>query len=139
MAALRAFAARPEIGWFGFDPSFEGDRAIVELSAVHVGHLGGGGVAALNGGVIAAGFDAVAVLAGLGHYATSSVVTVGLSVQFLALALVDVRPRFGAWAVASSRDLLIVEAALVGGGIRLATANAVLKPVYEERPGRSFG
>lgn len=127
---LQAFAARPEIGWFGFEGRFDGDRAIVELPDVHDGHLGGGGRAALNGGVITAGFDAAAVLAGLGHYATSNVVTVSLSVQFLALALLDARPRFEAWAVASSRDLIVVEAVLAGDGVPFATANAILKPVF---------
>jgi acyl-coenzyme A thioesterase PaaI-like protein len=52
----------------------------------HRGLQGGGGTGAINGGVIAAGFDAVAVLTGLGHYETDTVVTVDLSVQFLALA-----------------------------------------------------
>lgn len=135
----RAFAARPEIDWFGFDPSFEGDQATIAFRDIHPGHLGGGSGAALNGGVIAAGFDAACVLTGLGHYETPSVVTVSLSVQFVALAVAAALPRFEAWAVASSRHLLVVEAALTAGDKRFASATVVLKPVWPARgssPGR---
>lgn len=126
--ALAAFAARPEIDWFGFRPRFSLDRAIIDIPHVHPGHLGGGGSDALNGGVIAAGFDAVSVLAALGHHETATVVTVSLSITFLRLASGQANLRFEAYAVASSRELLVVQGELVGGGSIFSSATAVLKP-----------
>ena len=85
MQALALFNRRAEILWFGFHGSFESHDAAIRLTRLPDGMLGGGGAAALNGGVIAAGFDAAVVLTGLGHYDTDTVVTLNLAVQFLNL------------------------------------------------------
>jgi acyl-coenzyme A thioesterase PaaI-like protein len=127
--ALRLFNARGEIQWFQFEATFDESIASVRLAAgPHRGLQGGGGSAALNGGVIAAGFDAVAVLTGLGHYATDTVVTVDLSVQFLALAEASVAPAWQGWATRTTRSLCFVQAVLAGKGQVFATASAVVKP-----------
>lgn len=128
--AVRLFNERGEIRWFQFEATLEEAVAHVRLAAgPHRGLQGGGGSAALNGGVIAAGFDAVAVLAGLGHYATDTVVTVDLSVQFLALADASAAPAWQGWATRTTRSLCFVQAVLAGGAGQLfATAHAVVKP-----------
>ncbi|TWO72210.1 hypothetical protein FN976_05750 [Caenimonas sedimenti] len=127
--ALRLFNGRGEIQWFQFEAGMDDAIASVRLAAgPHRGLQGGGGSAALNGGVIAAGFDAVAVLTGLGHYATDTVVTVDLSVQFLALADAGAAPAWQGWATRTTRNLCFVQAVLAGGGQVFATAHAVVKP-----------
>lgn len=124
------FNQRAEILWFNFEGRFEGgDTACIRFRALHAGLQGGGGTAAINGGVIAAGFDAACVMAGLGHYATDTVVTVDLSVQFLALADAQRPLVWQAWATRSTRQLLFVQAALGDGVSACATATAVIKPV----------
>ena len=73
--AAGLFNARAEIRWFNFSGAFEqGDAAAIRFQSLHEGLRGGGGTQAVNGGVIAAGFDAAAVMAGLGHYETDTVV-----------------------------------------------------------------
>ena len=87
---LAQFNARKEIAWFGFRGTFkEPGLAIINFTKIESGLQGGGGTSAINGGVIAAGFDAAFVLAGLGHYDSKVVVTLELSVKFLSLALVS--------------------------------------------------
>lgn len=104
-AKADAFNQRREIVWFGLEGRFiEPGVATVRFLSVAEGALGGGGVDAINGGVAAAGFDAVAVLTGLGHYEADTVVTVTLDVQFLTLARIGPALRYEGWATRSGRD-----------------------------------
>lgn len=106
--ALR-FNQRAEVRWFGFHGGFaEPDEAVIHLLQRDPGALGGGGTTALNGGLIAAGFDAAAVLVGLGHYDSDVVVTLDLSVRFLRLAHADVADTFAARVVQSTRTMAFV-------------------------------
>jgi acyl-coenzyme A thioesterase PaaI-like protein len=108
-AQLREFNARQEILWFGFRGAFvQPASAMITLDKLDAGTLGGGGTAALNGGVIAAGFDAAFVLAGLGQYEVDVVVTLELSVQFLHLALASPSLAFEAQVVRSARNFSFV-------------------------------
>jgi acyl-coenzyme A thioesterase PaaI-like protein len=101
---VASFNRRAEIGWFGFEGRFaEPGVAEIVLAQPQPGWLGGGGVDAINGGVIAAGFDAAFVLAGLGHFDADVVVTLELSVQFLSLARADRPLLFQAAVTRSSR------------------------------------
>lgn len=128
--AQALFNARSEIVWFGFEGGFEtGDTAVIRLSQLHAGLQGGGGTGAINGGVIAAGFDAAAVMTGLGHYQTDTVVTVDLSVQFLALAQGSPQLAWQAWATRTTRGLCFVQGVLGDGAQVFASATAVVKPV----------
>lgn len=132
-SALAAFNARDEIVWFGFEGAFEEPgTAAIRFVPTQAGMLGGGGTAAVNGGVIAAGFDAALVLAGLGHYETDVVVTLELSVQFLSLARAGSGLVFRAGVTRSTRHFAFVEAELVGdaSGQRtpLATARGMVAP-----------
>jgi acyl-coenzyme A thioesterase PaaI-like protein len=97
-------------------------------AGLHRGVQGGGGTGAINGGVIAAGFDAVAVLTGLGHYETDTVVTVDLAVQFLALADASQPLVWRGWATRTTRSLCFVQAALGAGSQVFATSQAIVKP-----------
>jgi acyl-coenzyme A thioesterase PaaI-like protein len=116
-ASLREFNARAEILWFGMHGRFEEPGlALVTLERLEPGLLGGGGTAALNGGVISAGFDAAVVLAGLGQYASPAVVTLELSVRFLSLARPSPGLAFRARVVRSSRRFAFVEAELSDAG-----------------------
>lgn len=131
--ALAAFNARHEIVWFGFRGAFEEPgAAAIHFAPTQAGMLGGGGTAAVNGGVIAAGFDAALVLAGLGHYETDVVVTLELSVQFLSLAHAGSGLVFRAGVTRSTRHFAFVEAELVddasGHGAPLATARGMVAP-----------
>lgn len=130
-AKLAAFNRRPEISWFGFEGRF-GDPALAEIlvSRVQEGLLGGGGVAALNGGAIAAGFDAAFVLAGLGHFDSDVVVTLELSAHFLSLARADRPLAFRAGVTRSSRAFAFAQGSLtpIDGGAAFATATAMLAP-----------
>lgn len=128
--AQALFNKRAEICWFNFHGAFEGGgTAVIRFVQLHAGLQGGGGTAAINGGVIAAGFDAACVMTGLGHYATDTVVTVDLAVQFLDLADASRPLAWQAWATRSTRNLLFVQAVLGEGGDVFATATAVLKPL----------
>lgn len=126
--ARELFNARGEIRWFGFEGGFEQDAAVICFGELHRGLQGGGGTAAINGGVIAAGFDAVAVLTGLGHYPTDTVVTVDLSVQFLALAQASPQLAWRGGASRTTRGLAFVQAVLGDGAQVFATAQAIVKP-----------
>lgn len=132
-ARLREFNQRAEILWFGFHGAFETPGlAVVTLARLEPGLLGGGGTAALNGGVISAGFDAAVVLAGLAQYDAPAVVTLELSVRFLALARPAAGLAFRARVVRSSRRFAFVEAALSGAGDAeagpFALASAMVAP-----------
>jgi acyl-coenzyme A thioesterase PaaI-like protein len=110
---LAQFNARKEIAWFGFLGAFEAPgRAVLSIARPDPGMLGGGGQPALNGGVIAAGFDGAFVLAGLGQYETEVVVTLELSVKFLDLATASRPLAWRAHVVRSSRRFAFVEGTL---------------------------
>ncbi|WP_374467316.1 PaaI family thioesterase [Ferrovibrio sp.] len=128
--SLSLFNRRAEILWFGFDGSFGTDEAVIGLTALPEGMLGGGGAAALNGGVIAAGFDAAVVLAGLGHYDTDTVVTLNLAVQFLHLARPAPSLAFRAWATRTTRHVCFVEGRLGDGDTVFASCTGMVMPVY---------
>lgn len=116
-AKAARFNDRAEVRWFGFLGSFaELGESRVHLLRRDEGALGGGGTAALNGGLIAAGFDAAAVLVGLGHYDSEVVVTLDLSVRFLRLAQGDQADEFVARVVKSTRALAFVEGELRRAG-----------------------
>ena len=69
MIRLEEFHGRQEIAWLGLAGRFDAEGvASVRFERLTPGHLGGAGTAALNGGMIASGFDAACVLAaGLGQ------------------------------------------------------------------------
>lgn len=130
---LAQFNARKEVAWFGFRGTFEEPGlAIIKFTKLESGLQGGGGTAAINGGVIAAGFDAAFVLAGLGHYESKVVVTLELSVKFLSLALVSESLAFQAHVVRSARNFSFAEGFLsqagTGAGQHLAIATAMVAP-----------
>lgn len=127
------FNERAEVRWFGLVGRFgDGDEALVHLRRQDAGALGGGGTAALNGGLIAAGFDAAAVLAGLGHYDSEVVVTLDLSVRFLRLAHADDADEFAARVVKSTRSIAFIEGELrsarAPGQAPFATLTAMVGP-----------
>jgi len=130
---LQQFNARQEVQWFGFVGALQAPAtAVVTLGNVGAGVLGGGGMSALNGGVIAAGFDAAFVLAGLAQYEAKVVVTLELSVQFLSLAKVDKPLAFVAGVVRSSRRFSFVRGVLAPEGDlsspAFATASGMVAP-----------
>lgn len=127
--AQSLFNERAEVRWFGFRGRFEDGAAVIAFDQLHGGLQGGGGTGAINGGVIAAGFDAAAVMTGLGHYETDTIVTVDLSVQFLALAQAGRALAWRGWATRTTRGLSFVQAVLGDGERVFATASAVVKPV----------
>lgn len=110
---LEEFNERREIQWFGFKGAFEAPgTAVVTFRDFNEGVLGGGGTAAINGGVISAGFDAAFVLAGLGQYDVDVVVTLELSVQFLSLAKASNTLAFQAEVIRSSKNFCFRRAVL---------------------------
>lgn len=128
------FNERAEVRWFGLAGRFGDDHeALIHLLRRGEGALGGGGTAALNGGLIAAGFDAAAVLAGLGHYDSDLVVTLDLSVRFLRLALANEADEFAARVVKSTRSIAFIEGELrsrrAPGTVPFATLTAMVGPV----------
>jgi acyl-coenzyme A thioesterase PaaI-like protein len=132
-ARLQAFNQRREIIWFGLQGSFdkEGD-AVVRFQAMDAGVLGGGGVEAINGGVVAAGFDAVCVLAALAQFDVDVIVTLSLHVQFLRLAKASPGLEFRAQVSKSARQFCFVQAQLIDSSDAeawpLASAVATLSP-----------
>lgn len=133
-AQLAEFNARSEIRWFGFHGEFgEPGLAVVTFAKVDAGALGGGGTAAINGGVVAAGFDAAFVLAGLGQYDVDAVVTLELSVKFLNLALVSDSLAFQARVIRSARHMCFAQGFLSSraeaSASHYAVASAMLAPV----------
>lgn len=129
---LQEFNRRAEIAWFGFAGEFvEPGEVLVTFARMSPGALGGGGTQAVNGGVIAAGFDAAFVLAGLGHYDAKVVVTLELSVRYLSLAVADRPLGFRAHVIRSARNFAFAEgrlAALDGSGPSFAVASAMVAP-----------
>lgn len=130
---LAQFNARKEIAWFGFRGAFkEPGLAIINFTKIESGLQGGGGTSAINGGVIAAGFDAAFVLAGLGHYDSKVVITLELSVKFLSLALVNESLAFQAHVVRSAKNFSFAEGFLSQAGTgpaqHLAIATAMVAP-----------
>lgn len=110
---LAQFNARAEVQWFGFVGELRAPATVLVTPAnLADGRLGGGGTQALNGGVIAAGFDAAFVLAGLAQYDSEVVVTLELSVKFLSLARVDQPLAFAAHVMRSSRRFSFVQGVL---------------------------
>ena len=132
-AQLRQFNARAEVRWFGFEGEFQAPGfAVVRLRQLDEGLRGGGGTDALNGGVIAAGFDAAFVLAGLGHYASEVVVTLELGVKFLSLARAGGPLVFRAQVVRSARNFAFAEGVLAdetsASAAPFAIATAMVAP-----------
>jgi len=130
---LRQFNARGEVQWFGFVGALQGpESAIITLKNTGSGVLGGGGTDAVNGGFIAAGFDAAFVLAGLAQYESPVVVTLELSVQFLSLARVTEPLAFTAGVTRSSRRFSYVRGVLapIGDrpGVAFASATGMVAP-----------
>lgn len=132
---LQQFNARAEIHWFGFQGAFEEPgRALVTFSRLEAGAQGGGGTSAVNGGVIAAGFDAAFVLAGLGHYDSDVVVTLELSVRFLSLALANEALSFRAQVVRSAKHFAFVEGFLASAtapAAHFAVASGMVAPARQ--------
>lgn len=132
-ARLQDFNRRREITWFGLQGNFDGDEdAVVRFQTMDAGFLGGGGVAALNGGVVAAGFDAVCVLAAQAQFDVDVIVTLTLNVQFLRLARVSLGLEFRAQVSKSAQQLCFVQAQLLDSqdaeARPLALAVATLSP-----------
>lgn len=129
---LAQFNAREEIRWFGFLGKYEqpGD-AVVSFVDIGAGAQGGGGTTAINGGVIAAGFDAAFVLAGLSQYRTEVVVTLELSVKFLSLARVSPDLEFRARIIRSAKNFSFAEGFLARASApqqHFAVASAMVAP-----------
>lgn len=135
MLRLAEFHGRQEIAWLGLAGRFEDEgMAQVRLERLTPGHLGGAGTDALNGGLIATGFDAACVLAALGHVDTEVVATLTLQVQYLRRATASRSLVFRAGAMKAARHVVFVHAVLEDpsrGGEPLAIAQATLAPVRE--------
>lgn len=129
---LASFNARREVKWFGLIGSFEeGCCARVCFATTVDGVLGGAGLDAINGGVVAAGFDAALVLAALGHYDTNNVATAQLSVQFLAPAIPSDALAFVACATRIGRRIGYAQAELRDERQVYATASGLLAPIAQ--------
>lgn len=133
-AKLAGFHARREIGWLGLHGRFDApDSAVLRFARLEPGYLGGGGTDALNGGLIATGFDAVCVLAALGHVDTDVVATLTLQVQYLRLAVTTPGLAFRAQALKVARHVVFVQAVLEDpsadrGAAAIATATLAPLP-----------
>lgn len=130
---VERFNQRDEILWFGLHGVVgDNSQACVRFSNLKTGVLGGGGTRAVNGGVIAAGFDAACVLAALAHYETDVVLTLTLNIQYLRLAHASPHLEFRAVVTKRSTQLCFVAAELVDGSVQatkpLALAQATLAP-----------
>jgi acyl-coenzyme A thioesterase PaaI-like protein len=137
------FNRRSEILWFGLEGALlSGGLATVKFKQGHAGVLGGGGVAAINGGVIAAGFDAACVLAAVGEYDTETLVTLTLNLQFLRLARPELGLRYAAKVTKRARNVCFVSAELLqenqAGQAPIAIAHATLAPVYRSAASTSL-
>lgn len=135
---LEEFHGREEIAWLGLAGRFEGEGvALVHFERLTPGHLGGAGTAALNGGMIATGFDAACVLAALGHVDTEVVATLTLQVQYLRRAMASPSLVFRAGAMKAARNVVFVHGVLEDpsrGSEPLAIAQATLAPVRTRAP-----
>jgi acyl-coenzyme A thioesterase PaaI-like protein len=131
---LNQFNSRKEICWFGFNGAFEEPgTAVITFKNFDDGILGGGGVKAINGAVISAGFDAAFVLAGLGQYDVEVVVTLELSVKFLQLAHFIESLAFQVQVVKSAKNFSFTEGFLSDRADplapHLAIATGMIAPV----------
>jgi acyl-coenzyme A thioesterase PaaI-like protein len=135
---LAEFHGRHEVAWLGLAGRFEAEGvAAVRFERLTPGHLGGAGTAALNGGMIASGFDAACVLAALGHADTDVVATLTLQVQYLRRAMASPTLVFRAGAMKAARNVVFVHAVLEDpspGSEPLAIAQATLAPVRTRAP-----
>ncbi|WP_332749874.1 PaaI family thioesterase [Hydrogenophaga sp.] len=138
MIRLEEFHGRHEIAWLGLAGRFDAEGvASVRFERLTAGHLGGAGTAALNGGMIASGFDAACVLAALGHVDTDVVATLTLQVQYLRRAMASPSLVFRAGATKVARNVVFVHAVLEDpsrSSEPLATAQATLAPVQARAP-----
>jgi acyl-coenzyme A thioesterase PaaI-like protein len=130
---LAEFNQRREVQWFGFEGRFEApNSALIHMPNLDAGQLGGGGTDALNGGVIAAGFDAACVLAAMAPYDASVVLTLRLELQFMRLACPDHGLQFRAQVLKTARHFCFVQAVLATVGaeaqLPMASATAMLAP-----------
>jgi acyl-coenzyme A thioesterase PaaI-like protein len=133
-AQLAGFNQRRELAWFGLQGQLRfPNHVAIRFSTIQTGFLGGGGVAAINGGVIAAGFDAACVLAALMQFDAKTVVTLTLQVQYLRLAHCSDSLEFQAWVTKSARHICFVQSVLVDTAaspqLPLAMASATLAPI----------
>ena len=107
-------------------------QQLLDFARLEPGYLGGGGTEALNGGLIATGFDAVCVLVALGHVDTDTVATLTLQVQYLRLASTTPGLAFRAQALKVAKHVVFVQAVLedqdTGRG-PAAIATATLAPL----------
>lgn len=135
---LTTFHARQEIAWLGLTGRFEREgMAVARYERLTPGHLGGAGTDALNGGLIATGFDAVCVLAALGHVDTDVVATLTLQVQYLRRAMASRSLVFRAGVTKAARNVVFVYSVLEDtsrGDEPLAIAQATLAPVRTRAP-----
>ena len=127
------FNERAELCWFGFQRLFnEAAVAVVHLTRHDADDLGGRRRAALNGGLISAGFDAAAVLVGVCHSDIDTVVTIELSVRFLRLPHVEQADQFAARVVRLTNSMAFVGGALRtswdGAQFPFATLTAMIAP-----------
>jgi acyl-coenzyme A thioesterase PaaI-like protein len=128
------FNQRREVVWFGLQGSlYANTHAHVRFADLQTGFLGGGGRDAINGGVIAAGFDAVCVLAGLTQFDVKVMMTLTLQVQFLRLASSSTHLEFQACVTKSARNICFVQGVLIdtvhAPTTPLAMASATLAPL----------
>lgn len=135
---LAGFHGRREIAWLGLRGRFDAPAsAMVRFGRLEPGYLGGGGTDALNGGLIATGFDAACVLAALGHLDTDVVATLTLQVQYLRLAVATPGLVFRAVALKVARHVVFVQASLEDPADErgpAATAHATLAPLRRALP-----
>jgi acyl-coenzyme A thioesterase PaaI-like protein len=133
-ALIAAFNMRPEVLWAGLEASIDADGgACIQLSPSATSALEGTGSGGLNGGLIAAGFDAAVILAALMAAGTDVVVTASLTVNYLRPAQLSHAPQWRASVTRSGRAIIHVEARLEANGETCATAVAVTCP-RERRP-----
>lgn len=133
-ALIAAFNARPEVLWAGLEGSVDPDgSACIRLSPSAASALEGTGSGGLNGGLIAAGFDAAVILAALMAADTDVVVTASLNVSYVQPARLSHAPRWRASATRSGRSIIHVAARLEADGELCATALAVTCP-RDRRP-----
>jgi acyl-coenzyme A thioesterase PaaI-like protein len=132
---LLDFNQRRELTLFGLVGHLNFPGAVgIRFTKIADEILGGGGVAAINGGVIAAGFDAACVLAALMQFETKTVVTLTLQIHYLRLAKQSGSLEFQAWVTKSAHHICFVQAALVDPNVTpvrsFATATSTLAPIW---------
>lgn len=131
---LADFHDRREIVALGLQGRFESPgTAQVKFLRLEPAYLGGAGQQALNGGLIATGFDAACVLATLGHTDVDLLATLTLQIQYLRVATASPGLVFCADVLKAARSVVFVQAELVDrsrpGQGPLAVASATLAPL----------